>query len=693
MVDHWQSRRRNIFLLILAVLNTSLILLAVLIPLIERLRHIDVQIGDVAVQDTLAPRALVYESQVLTERARDLRADSVSSVYTSFDTSVARRQLEHLDATLAFISSVRADRYGTLGQKQTDLAALEDIHLDSDTVQAILNLSDSRWQAVKEESILALEQVMRTTIRNDRLEEARRSVPALISLSLPENQALIVAELVTAFVAPNSFYSDDATQAARQQARDAVQPVVQSYVADETLVRRGQVISPEIYETLAQFGLVQPRVDWKDFASGLLVTLLAVSFFGYYLSRNPKLAEDPLDIIIFSVLFQVFIFGARLIIPGHIVLPYFFPAAAFSLTVTVLFGTELALISILPQAVLVAYGMPNALDLTLYIAFGGFFGVLALHGGRRITSFFFAGLSIAISGVVVLVLYRLTEASTDLAGLLTLSAASLVNGVASASVAVLLQYFLAQALGLTTALQLVELTRPDHKLLQFILRNAPGTYQHSLQLANLAEQAAERIGADGLLTRVGALYHDVGKAVNPFFFVENQPAGNINPHDDIDPSLSAETIIRHVTDGLELARKNRLPRRIYDFIGEHHGTMLTRYQYVRAVEAAGGSEIQVDTSKFSYPGPRPRSRETALLMLADSCEARMRAEHPKNEEELLRLIKDTIDTRVKMGQLNDTDLTLKDLEIIVDSFMTTLRGLYHPRIEYPKLPEAGASKE
>ncbi|HSG44260.1 MAG TPA: HDIG domain-containing protein, partial [Anaerolineales bacterium] len=208
--------------------------------------------------------------------------------------------------------------------------------------------------------------------------------------------------------------------------------------------------------------------------------------------------------------------------------------------------------------------------------------------------------------------------------------------------------------------------------------------QHSLQVANLAEQAAELIGADALLTRVGALFHDVGKALNPTFFIENQAAGTANPHETLDPQQSAAVIIAHVTDGVSLARKHRIPRRIDDFILEHHGTMITRYQQSQAIEAAGGDASQVDDSKFQYPGPRPRSRETALLMLADGTEARARAVQPQGEEEIRKLVLSTIDAVQKQGQLDDTQLTFQDLRIITDAFVTILKGTHHSRIPYPK---------
>jgi hypothetical protein len=233
-------------------------------------------------------------------------------------------------------------------------------------------------------------------------------------------------------------------------------------------------------------------------------------------------------------------------------------------------------------------------------------------------------------------------------------------------------------------LQLLEISRPDFPLMQLFLRNAPGTYQHSLQVANLAEQAAERIGADALLVRVGATFHDIGKALNPSFFIENQAAGAINTHQDLDPAESSATIVRHVLDGVALARKYRLPKRIDDFILEHHGTLITRYQYNQALEAVGGDSSKVDVDKFRYPGPAPLSRETALLMLADGAEARARAERPKDEDELRNLIHSVVETAQKAGQLDNTRLTLRDLNQVAESFVTTLRGSYHPRIQYPK---------
>jgi putative nucleotidyltransferase with HDIG domain len=677
--------KKTLFFVLLFFFAGGLAWIALMVPLLTPLSAQAVEVGRVAQQDLLAPRPVTYESEVLTRQQAEAAARAVSPNYSVPDTAVARRQLEELRAALAYVSSVRADAYASPEQKLADLAALEHIRLGQDPAEDLLALSDPRWQAVQQEAIVVLEQVMRTTIREDRLDDVRRSVPALVSLSLPEEQARMVVELVSSFVAPNSFYREDLTETAREKARQAVLPVSQTFATGQTVVRRGQVITERDLEALQKLGLTQSEVSWKEMASAAGIVLLSIFFVSLYLRRKSAQAKDVRALALMTVLFLVFLTGARLLIPGHTVIPYLYPIAAYSLAVAVLFGAELALITSLPLAILAAWGLPNALDLTLYYALGSLFGVLALGSARRVMSFFWAGLTTAGCGAVVILAYRLTQPATDWIGLATLVGASLFNGLGSASLGLLQQFFLAQFLGRTTPLQLMEISRPDHPLLQLILRNSPGTYQHSLQVANLAEQAAERIGADPLLTRVGALYHDVGKAAEPVFFIENQMPGSANPHDELDPQASAYMILRHVANGLELARKYRLPGRIQDFIAEHHGTMMTHYQYAKAVDAANGERDRIDPDQFRYPGPRPRSKETAILMLADSSEAVVRADHPKDEDELRKLIKSVVDSRVQSGQLDKTDLTLRDLEAIVDSFTATLKGIYHPRIQYPKL--------
>jgi putative nucleotidyltransferase with HDIG domain len=677
--------RHAIFLFVLLLITAVVIWVVVIVSISTAPSATDLQVDDVASQEILAPHAVNYTSDFLTERERQAAANSVSPRYTLPDTSIARQQLDQLRATLAYITSVRSDEYSTFDQKMADLAALQSIQLSQETAEAILGLSDTRWQTVQQEAIIVLERVMRNTIRESQIEDIRRSVPNLVSLALPEEQADIVAELAAAFIAPNSFYSESLTEAARQQAVDNIEPVSVSYAPGETVVRRGQKVTETEIEALQNLGLVHVETRWQDYVGDALLVLLCVGLIVIYFRRHPEVTADNRKLLILAGLFLGFFLGARFVIPLHDALPYIYPIAAYALVVAALFDTELAIVTVIPLTLLSVYGHPVSFNLTLYYIVGSMYGILIPKREQRITAYVWSGITVAVAGAAILVAYLLPQADSDWMTLTRLLGFSLVNGVLVSGFSVLLQYLLAPLLGQIMPLQLLELSRPDHPLLSYLMHHAPGTYQHSLQVANLAEQAAEAIGANSLLTRVGCLYHDVGKTINPQFFIENQAPGQINTHEDLDPAESAALIISHVAYGLELARKNKLPKRIQDFISEHHGDTITQYQWTQALKAVDGDVSQLNKDFFRYPGPRPQSRETALVMLADGCEARVRAQRPEDKDALREMIKDTVDKRVAGGQLDHTDLTLQDLDTIIETYTATLRGIYHPRVEYPSM--------
>ena len=256
--------RRRIFLTLLLLVTSGFTLLALLAPILSLTPSQQVKAGGVSTQDYSAPEAKTYVSMVLTQRKRDETASRVSPVYTPADPGIARQQLERLGATLDYILDVRNDAYATNEQKRADLAALADIQLKQDTISLILMLNDARWQTVAQEAILVLERVMRNTIRDDQLENARRSVPVLVSLSVPEDQANIVVELVEAFVIPNSLYNETATEAAQQQARDAIESVTRSFALGEIVVSRGQLLKEEDIEALQMLGLVTRQNRWRE---------------------------------------------------------------------------------------------------------------------------------------------------------------------------------------------------------------------------------------------------------------------------------------------------------------------------------------------------------------------------------------------------------------------------------------------
>ena len=677
---------RRIIKIILLVLTSAVAFASLFYTITQKSSGYLLAAGSVASIDILAPNTLTYISTYQTDQARQEAEAKVSPVYLPADPTIARRQLERMRVTLSYVNSVRLDAYATPVQKAEDISLLNDIKIAPLDIQTILGLNEARWDAVQRESLSVLEQILRGTIRDNEIQDAQRRVPTLVSFTLSPDQAQIVSDLVSPYIVATSIYSGEMTSAAKADARNAVQPVRETFIAGEIIVRRGQIITPPTQEALEAYDLIAPQSSIEEILAAFSVTALLTAFIAIYLARRKLNINDNLrGLFLIAFNFLLFLISSRLVIPDRTVIPYLFPLQAFGLAIAALFQIELAMVLSLVLSIFTAYGMPNSLDLTLYYALSSIVGILILGKATRISHFFWAGIAIGVTGSLTILAYRLPSPLSDWIGIATLAGASIFAGIASASLSLLFQFLYSQLLGLTTALQLLEISRPDHPLLQYILQNAPGSYQHSLQVAVLAEQAAEKIGADALLIRVGGMYHDAGKAVNPSFFIENQVGEKLNPHDDLDPLVSARTILNHIEDGVALARKYRLPPRIQDFIREHHGTMITRYQYTRAVQAAGNDPSRVDRAQFRYPGPIPASKETALLMLADGTQARIRADLPENEEEIRTIVRKVVDYCQKEGQLDDTRMTLKDLHTITESFVQTLKNTYHPRIRYPEI--------
>jgi putative nucleotidyltransferase with HDIG domain len=675
---------RTILPLVVLISTSILVYGAIIQPWSLRQISLQLSVGDVAPQDLRASRSIQYTSEVLTEAARTAAERAVAPIYNPSDTSISRTQNETLNSVLGSISTIRINQETTFEQKKNEITAIKGLTLQPTSIDVLLALTDTRWELVQTEGFKLLELAMQNPVRTEDLLSVRQNLSSQVSLTLTEKEAALAVEIVAPLVVANSFYSPALTDAARQTARESVEPVTQSYIAGQTIVSRGQIITAADLEALTSLGMVTPNNPAFNYLGAAALVVLSAIFTGlYFFRRRPAAISDLRSQILFAILFAIFLFGARVSNPNRTIVPYLFPVPAFALLVSALFGMERGLVFGLLMSLLAAYGMPDTLGLLPYYTLSSLCGVLALGQARRVGQFMYAAVAIAFAGVCMVAAYRLPFTDLDWVGLTTLMGAAVFCGIASTSIALPMQYLLAQFLGLTTALQLLEISRPDSPLLNFFLQRAPGTYQHSLQVANLSEQAGERIQADTLLLRVGALFHDVGKSANPLFFVENQPPSQIDSHDDLNPEISAEIIIRHVEDGLKLARKFRLPRRLFDFIAEHHGTLVTRYQYNLALQSVKCDASKVDENKFRYPGPSPRSKETALLMMADGVEARARAERPRNDDEVRDLVRNVIERCQKDGQLDDTPLSQRDLAKISESFIETLRVTYHPRLEYP----------
>jgi putative nucleotidyltransferase with HDIG domain len=687
--DRRWARLRLALIGLVFVVALTVLLIVPLLPAAQV--KVSLQVGDVAPDDIRAPRRLEYNSQIETDRERDRAAASVEDIYDPPETRVARQQLSRAQDILAYINSVRQDVYATPGRRVTLIQAIpdSDLHLamTQDKTQQILDLNDTAWTKVRDEVERVLDQAMRDSIREDELSQARTRVRALVDVRrINEEEVAIVSTLVQGLLVPNTFVNVEQTDAARQKARDEVQPVPRTFEAGEIVLREGDTVTELEMEALQELGLLQRKTEWREIGGELALVLLTTTILGLALARYQPdlLAGRSRNVALVASLFILFVVLAKLMVPGRTILPYLFPAAALSMLVTVLLNPELAIVASLILAGLVGNIADNSLELTIYAASGALVAALVLRRVERVNAFLWAGVYVGLTNVAVVLVFRLPGDTTDALGMLTLILVGVGNGALVASSLTLAVFFIVGNLfDITTSLKLLELAQPSHPLLRRLLLKAPGTYHHTLMIANLAEQAAERIGADALLTRVGAFYHDIGKTVRPHFFTENQMDG-LNPHDRLDPYTSAEILSGHVTDGLDLAKRYRLPSRVRAFISEHHGDARVSFMYRKAVEAAGGDASQVDEGRFRYVGPKPQSRETALLMLADTAEAITKSKRPNSVEELEELVDRAIKIRMEQGQLDECDLTLRDLQIVRESFVDTLKGLYHTRIEYPE---------
>lgn len=647
------------------------------------------EVGDVAPRDIAAPRSVTFESAILTAEQQRLAEEQVEPVYTPPDAERAREQLRRARQVLDYLSSVRADPYGTSAQKRAWVLAVPELaDLPVADVDALLALSDESWGRVQLETLDVVGEVMQQGVREDRVAEARRTVPSLVGLDLTAEEAAVTVALAQRFIVANSFFDAEATQAAREQAREGVGPALRSFEAGEIIVREGQRVTALHLEALRELGLHQARTRWRDVGGYALLAALSVGLLGLYLARfAPEVLWEGRQLLLLALLIVTFLFLARLLMPGRTVLAYLFPAPALAMLVTATLGARVSVITTLLVGGAVGLIADRPLEFAVYATVGGLVATLALGRVDRPAVLFRAAVFVALAHLVVLLgLYLPLERVDPLELGLSLMVAA-VNGVVSASIALGGLFIIGPLFDVITTFRLIELSRPDHPLLQRLLREAPGTYHHSLMVANLAEQAAEQIGADPLLTRVGAYYHDVGKITRPYFFIENQ-MGEINPHARLDPYTSAEIIIGHVQDGLELARRYRLPARVRSFIPEHHGTRRAGFQYERALDLAGDPEL-VNEAEFRHRGPKPQSKETALVMLADSCEAVVRARRPGTPEELASLVAEVFDQIMRSGQLDECPITLRELALARESFISTLKGTFHPRIEYPAAAEGG----
>ena len=685
------SRREQINALVLAVLTALLLgaIFAAQLTLFSPAQPTpnELAIGKASPLTILAPRQTTFVSEFQTTRAREQAARAVSDLYDAPDATIAREQVRRAARIIDFLDTVRADPYASDQDKVDWVQTVPGAQVSRDVVSRTLALDPPTYRQVISETLYVIDTAMREEIRTTTLADARLKIPSRISLVLSASQSDLVNQWSLPFIVPNTKLNLEKTERAREQARDAVEPVYRSLKEGEAVVRAGEVISPETLEALRELGYLQTQSDVREYIAAFLFAALIVAVGATYLARvAPPLLREPRVLLILATLILLTAFGTKIVTPGRTIVPYLFPFAAVAMLGAALLSQSIGAGLAIVVSLSVAYITRGALDLTLFVLVGSLVATIALQHRERLTSFLVTGMYVAFANVAVVLIFGLLARQEDISNLVRVAVAAFGGGAFTGLIALGSQFILGKAAGITTALELIDLSRPTHPLLQKILREAPGTYHHSLIISNLAEHAAQQIGADALLCRVGAYYHDVGKTLNPQFFVENQFDG-VNPHNTIDPRLSAKILHEHVTEGDKLARKYGVSKRVRDFIVQHHGTTLPVYFFEKAQAQSPGTPV--DESEFRYPGPKPQTRESAIMMLADGVEATTRAERPSNSQEIRAVIDRIIEMRIREGQLDEAAITLRDLEQIRIAFLEVLQGLYHPRVKYPA-PKAPA---
>ena len=657
--------------------------------------------GAVAGSAIKAPRDATIANPVETKAAQDAAAALVTERYdytpvkasSTAATQVATLQsaLRPLDDAFAASNSAAARQTAL----QTVLpTALPFLPFGDRTT--LLGLEPARWTTVEAAAVTILGAGEALEIRDADLARKQSTLAVeYMPNGLSSTEQHLVAAIATPMFVTNSVYSPTLTQQARDQAAaDPANNRQDTLRAGQVFVEQGHVISESDMVQIRYFGLDKSGVDWgKSGAWMLLGAVVAGLLLGWLWRFRPEYWARSRTLILIGMIFVLAVLAVKL--PGgRAWLPYVMPTAAAGMLLTLLLDSGVGIVTIALLAVLAGPASGSSVEMTAYIFLGGFAGILAVRKGERQHFFVEAGLAVATTGIAVIGVFAMLG-QHDMTGMLQLAAAAAAGALIATVVTLGSFSLLWNLFGILTGSQLLELANPSQPLLRRLLTETPGTYHHSLMVGNLGERAASAIGADPLLVRAAAYYHDIGKLANPIAFIENQASGD-NLHDQLDPKDSATILRQHVSDGVDLANKARLPKPLIAFIPQHHGTAILGYVYGKAREDAarpfGGEKTaagraaadSVDQRRFRHSGPKPQSREAAILMLADGVEASVRSLSSRDEATIRAMVSQIIQERLGDGQLSECDLTIRDLEKIHEAFVGQLLGMYHQRIAYPQ---------
>jgi putative nucleotidyltransferase with HDIG domain len=665
------------------------------------------EVGQPSPLSIWAPQESVYTSDVLTADRQAQAENSPDNLVYIYDPQLPVQQRQALIAFLETVTSVREDPSLDYARRLEKLVTLPNAALQIAEGQAdnILSLDEERWIQLRTQTVALYDRAIE---RYDYAIDERALIQLrerwltywLATTSLSPTQNELAKAFTESFLRVNRTLDEAATNERRQRARDTVPPQQVRVLAGERIVSAGEIVTPEVIEKLQRAAAMPRPLSWLGIAGrGLLSLLLTVGFMAYALSFEARVGRRPRSLLVIIGVMIITLISARLLLPTAGSWPFFFPLATVAIVFAVVFNGRISLASALLMSVVIGVMENNALPLAFTMFASCVIAVIAARSADRMLTFLLAGLGVALAVAgSELAFWLIAQPGLVVAGLPAMLGPTLLfagmNGGLSTILSLGIFNMVSQAAGQVTPLQLMELAHPSRPLLRKLIREAPGTYYHSVAVGNLAEAAAEAVNADALLLRVAAYYHDIGKTIRPYFFTDNQ-MGRENVHNDLDPFTSAQIIIDHVREGVKMARTARLPDQIVDFISTHHGTGLIKHFYQQALQ----QEDAVREEDFRYPGPRPQTREQAILMLADSVEATVRSKAqngkllPTPSEEggrqnsnggqtLEELVQSIIEARVREGELNESSLTMRELAQIRQAFVTSLQSIYHPRVDY-----------
>ncbi|MCX5780954.1 MAG: HDIG domain-containing protein [Firmicutes bacterium] len=700
--DYWGGKKdylKNSFVLkILAVVVFLIIMMGIIFSNFSP-QQVTLRIDEVANRNIVSNINAVIIDEKQTQELQNQAAAKVQKSYQEDKNALvaARTDVNSLYKSLNdILQSDTSDKRPALKNLLDSMANRKKVNVNFDIPTLTNYLLNTKVQDIgmmEQATLSVLELVMNKPITEEALGEVyKESSQKVAQIAFNSSAQEFINMAAINAIRPNMIFNLEATNKAIKEAKDAVEPVRKTIKVGEIIVREGDRVTAEQISVLEQLGMQRTQnyvLNMLGIFAFLLISFwLVMEFLKRYYKDIYK--NDRLMVLLGLIFIIVLLISRFMTIIQIADRPeinamsgYLAPVAAGSMLIAILLDNRLAYFMTMIMALIVGLMTEtNQLAFVIVAFVSGTVGIYQVSHFNQNNDLAKSGFYIAVANVATILTMSLIAGNVTLSSVMFGSLLGVISGILSAILMIGALPYLENGFSITSMIRLLELSNPNHFLLKRLLIEAPGTYHHSLMVGNLAEASAEPIGANPLLVRVGAYYHDIGKIKRPEYFVENQ-RGFYEPHNKIAPALSALIIISHVKEGVEMAREAHLPQIIIDFIAESHGTSLAKYFYSRAIEEEG--EGMVNEESFRYEGPKPHTKEVALVMLADAVEAAVRSLTNPNMESIRAMVRKILRDKLNDHQLEECDLTFKDLDVIANSFCKVLEGVYHKRIEYPDL--------